>query len=163
MSSLRRLLTSTAPASVILIRIAVGGVFLSEGIQKFLFPNDLGAGRYSCRRAILVSAPSRTRGRVGGFFKGQRLSKSILDICSGRITDCRRVCRFFIDRISLSESRNHVADNDSSVLRRGNGSGRIDEPGVCTSLRLHRLPNSHLCVFSRFTFCSLSFPGPVLA
>jgi putative oxidoreductase len=35
-----------APSSVILIRIAVGGIFLSEGIQKFLFPNDLGAGRF---------------------------------------------------------------------------------------------------------------------
>ena len=31
---------------MVLIRIAVGGVFLSEGIQKFLFPSDLGAGRF---------------------------------------------------------------------------------------------------------------------
>ena len=46
MSSLRRLMTTTAPASVILIRIAVGSIFLSEGIQKFLFPNELGAGRF---------------------------------------------------------------------------------------------------------------------
>ena len=46
MSSLRRLMSTTAPASVILIRIVVGGVFLSEGIQKFLYPNDLGAGRF---------------------------------------------------------------------------------------------------------------------
>ena len=33
---------SRAPAATILIRILVGGVFLSEGIQKFLFPNALG-------------------------------------------------------------------------------------------------------------------------
>src|SRR5258705_3777566 len=46
MRSLRRLMTTTAPASVIVIRIAVGGVFLSECIQKFLFPNDLGVGRF---------------------------------------------------------------------------------------------------------------------
>jgi putative oxidoreductase len=46
MSSLRRLMNTTAPASVILIRIVVGGVFLSEGIQKFLFPTDLGVGRF---------------------------------------------------------------------------------------------------------------------
>ena len=39
-------MSTTAPASVLLIRIAVGGVFLSEGIQKFLFPNDLGVGRF---------------------------------------------------------------------------------------------------------------------
>jgi putative oxidoreductase len=39
-------MNSTAPASVVLIRIAVGAIFLSEGIQKFLFPNELGAGRF---------------------------------------------------------------------------------------------------------------------
>ena len=39
-------MSTIAPASVILIRIVVGGVFLSEGIQKFLYPNDLGAGRF---------------------------------------------------------------------------------------------------------------------
>ena len=32
---------------MILIRLLVGGVFLSEGIQKFLFPNDVGAGRFA--------------------------------------------------------------------------------------------------------------------
>ena len=46
MSTVRRHMTTTAPASLILIRIAVGAVFLSEGIQKFLFPNELGAGRF---------------------------------------------------------------------------------------------------------------------
>jgi putative oxidoreductase len=42
-----KLLSSTAPASVILIRIVVGWVFLSEGIQKFLFPAALGVGRFA--------------------------------------------------------------------------------------------------------------------
>jgi uncharacterized membrane protein YphA (DoxX/SURF4 family) len=32
--------------AVLLIRILVGWVFLSEGIQKFLFPDSLGAGRF---------------------------------------------------------------------------------------------------------------------
>lgn len=32
--------------AVILIRILVGWVFISEGIQKFLFPQALGAGRF---------------------------------------------------------------------------------------------------------------------
>lgn len=31
----------------ILIRLMVGAVFLSEGIQKFLFPETLGAGRFA--------------------------------------------------------------------------------------------------------------------
>jgi uncharacterized membrane protein YphA (DoxX/SURF4 family) len=40
-------LTSTkAPASVVPIRLAVGAIFLSEGIQKFLFPGLLGVGRF---------------------------------------------------------------------------------------------------------------------
>src|SRR5271169_4595829 len=33
--------------AVILIRLMVGIVFLSEGIQKFLFPVELGAGRFA--------------------------------------------------------------------------------------------------------------------
>ncbi|MBB5157497.1 DoxX family protein [Saccharopolyspora phatthalungensis] len=42
-----RLLGSEAPKAVILIRIVVGGIFLSEGIQKFLFPVTLGPGRFA--------------------------------------------------------------------------------------------------------------------
>jgi uncharacterized membrane protein YphA (DoxX/SURF4 family) len=43
---LPRLLASNAPAAVLLIRLLVGAVFVSEGIQKFLFPADLGLGRF---------------------------------------------------------------------------------------------------------------------
>jgi len=39
-------LVTTAPASTLLIRVVVGGVFLVEGIQKFLFPDALGVGRF---------------------------------------------------------------------------------------------------------------------
>jgi uncharacterized membrane protein YphA (DoxX/SURF4 family) len=42
-----RLLRSDAPTAVVLIRVMVGGVFLSEGIQKFLLPDQLGAGRFT--------------------------------------------------------------------------------------------------------------------
>ena len=44
---MRRLLATQAPATTILIRIVVGGIFLAEGIQKFLYPADLGAGRFA--------------------------------------------------------------------------------------------------------------------
>jgi len=37
---------SRTSKAVLLIRILVGGVFLSEGIQKFLFPDSLGVGRF---------------------------------------------------------------------------------------------------------------------
>jgi len=43
---LDRLLTSNAPRTTVIIRLLVGLVFLSEGIQKFLFPEALGAGRF---------------------------------------------------------------------------------------------------------------------
>jgi putative oxidoreductase len=38
--------TDAAPTTL-LIRLMVGGVFLSEGIQKFLFPSLRGAGRFA--------------------------------------------------------------------------------------------------------------------
>jgi uncharacterized membrane protein YphA (DoxX/SURF4 family) len=47
MPILRKPIGTRAPGAVILIRILVGAVFLEEGIQKFLFPDLLGAGRFS--------------------------------------------------------------------------------------------------------------------
>jgi putative oxidoreductase len=46
MGCFQRALRTHAPAAVILIRLMVGGVFASEGIQKYLFPNELGVGRF---------------------------------------------------------------------------------------------------------------------
>jgi putative oxidoreductase len=45
--SFRRLIDTNAPRSVVLIRIVVGSVFLSEGIQKFLYAAENGAGRFA--------------------------------------------------------------------------------------------------------------------
>ena len=42
----QRILISTAPKATFLIRLMIGLVFLSEGIQKFLFPASLGTGRF---------------------------------------------------------------------------------------------------------------------
>jgi putative oxidoreductase len=44
---IRRSLATTAPGATILVRLIVGGVFLAEGIQKFLYPEALGAGRFA--------------------------------------------------------------------------------------------------------------------
>jgi len=38
---------TTAPAATILVRLLVGAVFLSEGVQQFLFANELGTGRFA--------------------------------------------------------------------------------------------------------------------
>ena len=42
-----RLLETRAPAATILIRIMVGTVFVSEGLQKFLYADSVGAGRFA--------------------------------------------------------------------------------------------------------------------
>ena len=44
---LAKFTATTAPAAVVLIRLMVGGIFLSEGIQKFLYPVELAAGRFA--------------------------------------------------------------------------------------------------------------------
>lgn len=44
---LRKIVATNAPTSVLLIRLMVGLVFLSEGIQKFLFPDVAGVGRFT--------------------------------------------------------------------------------------------------------------------
>lgn len=59
----QRAIASEAPPAVILIRILVGSVFLSEGIQKFLFPAALGVGRFE---KIGIPAPSIMGPFVGG-------------------------------------------------------------------------------------------------
>jgi uncharacterized membrane protein YphA (DoxX/SURF4 family) len=48
-----RIFQSSAPPATILIRLMVGWVFMSEGIQKFLFPDALGVGRF-----IKIGIPS---------------------------------------------------------------------------------------------------------
>src|SRR5438094_10067963 len=60
---MRRLLATEAPAATTLIRIVVGGIFLAEGIQKFLYPRDLGAGRFA---KIGIPAPDMMAPFVGG-------------------------------------------------------------------------------------------------
>lgn len=41
-----KLLATNAPSATLLLRIAVGAIFVSEGIQKFLFEDALGVGRF---------------------------------------------------------------------------------------------------------------------
>lgn len=42
-----KLLETRAPGATVLVRTIVGWVFLSEGIQKFLYADALGAGRFA--------------------------------------------------------------------------------------------------------------------
>ena len=42
-----KMLVTSAPGATLLVRLVVGAVFLSEGLQKFIFPAALGAGRFA--------------------------------------------------------------------------------------------------------------------
>ncbi len=46
MKLLRKIVETNAPRATVLVRLLVGCVFLSEGIQKFLFSQSLGVGRF---------------------------------------------------------------------------------------------------------------------
>jgi putative oxidoreductase len=59
-----KLMATHAPAATILIRLMVGAVFLSEGIQKFLFPAEVGAERFA---KIGFSSPESTAQFVACF------------------------------------------------------------------------------------------------
>lgn len=63
MKLFQRITSTKAPAAVLIIRLMVGGVFLSEGIQKFLFPAEVGAGRFA---KIGLPSPETLGPLVGG-------------------------------------------------------------------------------------------------
>jgi uncharacterized membrane protein YphA (DoxX/SURF4 family) len=52
---LRRIVETNAPDAVWLVRLAIAIVFVSEGIQKFVYPAALGAGRFA---KIGIPAPA---------------------------------------------------------------------------------------------------------
>ena len=59
---MRKLVNTHASLNVILIRLIVGGTFFSEGIQKFVYPDALGAGRFA---KIGIPAPEAMASFVG--------------------------------------------------------------------------------------------------
>ena len=61
---MRKLLATQAPAATIIIRLMVGAAFVSEGIQKFLFPAEVGASRFE---KIGFSSPEFTAAFVACF------------------------------------------------------------------------------------------------
>jgi uncharacterized membrane protein YphA (DoxX/SURF4 family) len=84
----------------LLIRILVGWVFLSEGIQKFLFPDSLGVGRF-----VKIGIPSP---QVMALFVG------VVEIVCGSLVLVGflrgwRRCRF------LLILRCHIFDQDRHV------------------------------------------------
>jgi putative oxidoreductase len=60
---MRELFITDAPAATVLVRVMTGSVFLSEGIQKFLYPEDLAGGRFT---KIGIPSPETMGPVVGG-------------------------------------------------------------------------------------------------
>lgn len=60
----KKIIQTDNSKTTILIRLAVGAVFLSEGIQKFLFPAIRGAGRFE---KVGLPSPDFLGSFVGGF------------------------------------------------------------------------------------------------
>lgn len=63
MPKLKRLFDSSSSRASVLIRLAVATVFASEGVQKFLYPAALGAGRFA---KIGIPAPHLTGPFIAG-------------------------------------------------------------------------------------------------
>jgi uncharacterized membrane protein YphA (DoxX/SURF4 family) len=63
MTTLKQILRSNASPATILVRLLVGSVFVSEGIQKFLYPAELAAGRFE---KIGIPSPQIMGPFVGG-------------------------------------------------------------------------------------------------
>lgn len=64
MTVIQIIMRTDAPAVTVLIRLLVGAVFLSEGVQKFLFSAELGVGRFA---KIGIPVPEFTAPLVGAF------------------------------------------------------------------------------------------------
>ena len=62
MTLFQKLIATNGPNSVVLIRLMVGGIFFSEGIQKFLYPAENGVGRFA---KIGIPVPEVTAPFVG--------------------------------------------------------------------------------------------------
>jgi len=46
MALIQRLMRTQAPAAIVLVRLLAGSVFFAEGVKKFLFAAEWGAGRF---------------------------------------------------------------------------------------------------------------------
>src|SRR6266704_4369846 len=70
-----------AKKAILLIRILVGWVFLSEGIQKFLFPESLGVGRFTKIGIPLPQLMAPFVGVTGDHLRRASLSRSLYPTC----------------------------------------------------------------------------------
>lgn len=90
---IKRLLKTDESNTIILIRLMVGSVFLSEGIQKFLYPAQRGVGRFE---GMGFPAPELFGNVVGGL----EIIAGIL-ILAGLLTRAGALTTFIIMTVAI--------------------------------------------------------------
>ncbi|HMK06632.1 MAG TPA: DoxX family protein [Flavobacterium sp.] len=90
--------------AIILIRLMVGAVFLSEGMQKFLFADKLGAGRFA---KIGLPSPEFLGSFVGGF----EIICGIL-VLIGLLTRLASIPLIIIMLVAFATTKSEVLEND---------------------------------------------------
>jgi putative oxidoreductase len=137
----------TVPRSVVLVRLLVGGVFLVEGILKFVYPADLAAGRFA---KIGIPWPEVTGPFVGG-----------LEIVCGALVIAGLATRAASFLLLLDISVALLTTKLPILL--GHGFGPIALPkvpryGLGSMLHEARVD---LCMWLGSLFLILAGPGPV--
>jgi len=101
---LKRILQTDHSKTTIIIRLLVGLVFLSEGIQKFLFPALRGAGRFE---KIGLPSPEFLGTFVGSF----EIICSAL-ILLGQFTRLAAIPTLIIMLVAMTTTKSEVLAND---------------------------------------------------
>ncbi|CAD0007001.1 DoxX family protein [Flavobacterium chungangense] len=99
-----KILNTNSSKTIILIRIMVGIVFLSEGIQKFLFADSLGSGRFA---KIGLPSPEFLGSLVGLF----EIICGVL-ILLGLITRLASIPLIAIILVAIATTKTEILIND---------------------------------------------------
>jgi uncharacterized membrane protein YphA (DoxX/SURF4 family) len=100
----KNLIKTNDSKTTIIIRLIVGLVFLSEGIQKFLFPDTLGAGRF-----LKIGLPFSDF--LGTFVGSFEIICGIL-ILIGLITRLASIPIIIIMLVALATTKSEVLANE---------------------------------------------------
>lgn len=101
---LQKIINSNYSKTTILIRLMVGCIFLSEGIQKFLFPAVRGAGRFA-----KIGLPSSEF--LGSFVGMFEIVCGAL-ILLGLFTTLASIPAFIIMLVAIGTTKSEILAND---------------------------------------------------
>ncbi len=104
MSMFQKIISSDHSKTTIIIRLMVGTVFLSEGIQKFLFPAIRGAGRFE---KIGFTSPEFLGAFVGIF----EIICGLL-ILLGLLTRLASILTFIIMLVAITTTKSNILINE---------------------------------------------------